>query len=77
MCELELSLLKMWAESGIKEIYKYKNRIIAFRESLTNIELFNDLTCQAFKDVEDIANHKHSIPEEFKVSIESLIQNRD
>jgi hypothetical protein len=74
--ELELLLLKMWAYSGIKEIYKYKNRIKAFREPLTNIELFYDLTCHLFKDVEDIANHKDSSPDEYKVSIESLIKSR-
>ncbi|MFF2532182.1 hypothetical protein ACFVS2_25065 [Brevibacillus sp. NPDC058079] len=76
MNELELLLLQMWADFGIEEIYKYKNRIKAFREPLTNIELFTDLTHQLFKDVEDIANHKGSVPDDYKVSVKSLIKGR-
>jgi hypothetical protein len=76
MRELENLLLKMWADNGIKEIYKYKGRIKAFREPLSNFELFTDVTSQLFSDVEDIANNKHSTPEEYKVSIETLIQDR-
>lgn len=73
---LELLLLNMWLDNGIKDIYKYKNRINAFQYSLTNIELFNDLTYLAFTDLEDIANHRYSIPEDFKVSVEDLIEKR-
>lgn len=76
MNELEMLLLKLWKNNGILEIYKYKGRIVAFREPLTNMELFNDVTMQLFSDVEDIANHKHSTPEEYKVNVEQLIQNR-
>lgn len=44
MRELELLLLKMWAENGVEEVYKYKNRIQEFREPLNDIELFYDLS---------------------------------
>ncbi|KAF6565286.1 hypothetical protein G9G63_08995 [Paenibacillus sp. EKM202P] len=76
MNELELLLLKMWEDCGIEQIYKYKNRINAYRESLPNRELFYDLTYQLFKDVEDIADYEHSSPEEYKVEVESLIKSR-
>ncbi|WP_064199690.1 hypothetical protein [Brevibacillus brevis] len=76
MNELELQLLKMWADCGVQEIFKYKNRIKIYRKHLPSIELFYDLSYQLFTDVEDIANYKESIPEEHKVSIESLIQSR-
>ena len=76
MRELELMLLEMWAANDIKEVYKYKDRIKAFREPLTNIELFTDLGSQLFKDVEDIASHRPSTAEDFKVSVQTLIENR-
>lgn len=75
--ELELLLLKMWEETGIKEIYKYKHRIKHFREPLTNIELFLDMTYCLFQDVEDIANHRDSCPEDYKVTVASLIEARN
>ncbi|MEK4790462.1 hypothetical protein [Bacillus sp. FSL K6-2971] len=78
MKDLELSLLKMWNRYEIKDIYKYKNRIKAFRgENLANFELFNDLTHVMFKDIEDIANHRDSIAEDHKASIAMLIRNRE
>lgn len=52
---LERSLLEMWHTQGIKEIYKYKHRIIVYRrEGLTGYELFTDLTCgHLFREVKD------------------------
>ncbi|MED3440226.1 hypothetical protein P4393_12245 [Bacillus subtilis] len=77
MRELELLLLKMWAENGVEEVYKYKNRIQDFREPLNNIELFYDLSHgKAFADIEDIANHRDSMPEDYKVNVQVLIENR-
>lgn len=76
MKELELSLLMMWKENGVEEIYKYKQRIKHFREPLPNLELFWDLTYKMFQDVDDIANYSDSIPEDCKISVEKLIQNR-
>lgn len=77
MKELELLLLKMWAENGVKEIYKYKHRVIEFRKPLTNIELFYDLSSgNMFADVKDTANDRNLTAEDVKVSIETLIQNR-
>jgi len=76
MQELEMQLLKMWEDAGIKAIYKYKNRINAFREPLFNIELFNDLTYKMFKDVEDTANNADCLYVDYAVSVEELIQNR-
>ncbi|ADO59567.1 hypothetical protein [Paenibacillus polymyxa] len=76
MKELELMLLNMWSECGIEEIYKYKNRIKAFKEPLLNIELFYDLTYRLFSDVEDIANHEDSCPKNYKLSVNALIQSR-
>ncbi|MEY8695953.1 hypothetical protein AB9M90_15450 [Bacillus safensis] len=78
MIDLELSLLKMWEEYEIKDIYKYKNRVKAFRgENLSNFELFNDLTHIMFKDIEDIANHRDYIAEDHKASTAMLIRNRE
>lgn len=77
MRELELLLLQMWADNRVEEVYKYKNRINWYRrEDLPGIELFHDLTYRLFQDVEDIANYKHSIPEEYKVSVKKLIEDR-
>ncbi|AJS61594.1 hypothetical protein UB51_16845 [Paenibacillus sp. IHBB 10380] len=77
MNELELLLLKMWAEFGIEYIYKYKNRIKVFkREGLVSYELFCDLTYRMFTDVEDIANDDDLYPEDCKVSVTSLIESR-
>lgn len=76
MKELELLLLKMWAENGVKEIYKYKNRVKEYRAPLTNIELFYDITYNMFPDVEDTANDRNLTAEDVKVSIETLIKNR-
>lgn len=75
---LELSLLEMWHEQGIKEIYKYKNRIKVYkREGLIRYELFTDLTCGLlFKDVEDTANYQDATPEDFKVRVDVLLTNR-
>jgi hypothetical protein len=65
MRELELLLLKMWAEFGIEYIYKYKNRIHVYkREGLIRYELFCDLTYRMFTDVEDTANGNELYPEE-------------
>lgn len=75
MKELELMLLKVWKENGVKEIYKYKSRIKFFREPLPNIELFFDMGQKMFRDVEDIAN-TDALPEEFKRNIDDLIQLR-
>lgn len=76
--DLELALLKVWSDAGIKEIYKYKNRIKIFKEPhLHHNELFYDLTYRLYQDIEDIANHRISNPEEHKVSVESLIKNRE
>lgn len=74
--DLELSLLRHWNVNGIKEIYKYKHSIKAFRSPLVNFELFKDLSGGMFLDVEDIANHKFGEPEEYKVSVEELILKR-
>jgi len=30
-----------------------------------------------FKDIEDVANHNNSLPNDFAVSIENLIKNRE
>lgn len=76
MKNLELMLLNMWKDNGFNIIYKYKNRIKAFREPLVNIELFYDVTQNMFQDVEDIANYDNSAPEDFKKDIGSLIQTR-
>ncbi|TVX85611.1 hypothetical protein [Paenibacillus agilis] len=73
---LELLLLKMWKDNGISEVFKYKNRIHIYRGDLPSIELFNDLTYRLFQDVEDIAKHADSIPDDYKVSIEELIKVR-
>lgn len=74
MKNLETALLKMWRDNGINEVYKYKNRIKAFREPLKNIELFADLTNRMF---EDISHHKNSTPSDFKIEIDNLIKNRN
>lgn len=77
MRELELLLLVEWAENGVKEVYKYKNRIKAFRDPLINIELINDLSCgEMFADIDDVANHMDASPADYKVSIATLIENR-
>ncbi|SGI73857.1 Uncharacterised protein [Mycobacterium tuberculosis] len=77
--ELELALLKLWEEAGIREIYKYKNRIKVYkREGLVRYELFCDITCGTmFTDVEDTANGEDLYAEECKVEVKSLIVNRD
>lgn len=76
MKDLELMLLNMWKNNDFEFIYKYKNRIKAFREPLVNIELFYDPTYGMFQDVEDIADYEDSIPEDFKRSINDLIHTR-
>lgn len=76
MKDLELMLLNMWKSNDFEVIYKYKNRIKAFREPLVNIELFYDPTYGMFQDVEDIANYEDSTPEDFKRKIDDLIQAR-
>jgi hypothetical protein len=76
MKEFELALLNMWKDNRVKEIFKYKNRIYHFREPLVNIELFFDMTYKMFEDVDDIANYNNSAPEDYKISIDELIQNR-
>ncbi|QRV11392.1 hypothetical protein JR311_20435 (plasmid) [Bacillus velezensis] len=77
MRELELLLLVMWAENGVNEVYKYKNRIKAFREPLVNIELINDLSCGGmFADITDVASYKDASPVDYKVSIATLVENR-
>ena len=73
---VETMLLEIWKNNGVTEIYKYKSRIKAFREPLTNIELFYDMTQSMFQDVEDIANHNYSSPKSYKKNIEDLIQSR-
>ena len=77
MKELELLLLNNWKKYGVKEIYKYKHRIKAFREPLKNIELFTDLSSGSmFADLKDIADDTNSTAEDCKVSVEVLIKNR-
>ena len=77
MNELEMALLKMWAENGVEEVYKYKHRVMEYRKPLTNIELFNDITCgKVFADIKDKANYSNATSEDCKISIETLIQNR-
>ncbi|URJ76338.1 hypothetical protein MF621_004044 (plasmid) [Bacillus velezensis] len=77
MRDLESLLLMMWAENGVEEIYKYKNRIKSFREPLANIELINDLSCgEMFADINDVASHKDASPVDYKVSISTLVKNR-
>lgn len=74
---LEQSLLEMWQGFGIKEIYKYKNRIKVYkREGLVRYELFTDLTYRLFADVEDTANYHDATPEDFKVRVEDLLSDR-
>ncbi|WP_186332825.1 hypothetical protein MKY82_22145 [Paenibacillus sp. FSL W7-1279] len=78
LIDLELALLKMWAATGIKEIYKYKNRIKIYkREGLSRFELFYDLSHSMFTDVEDTANGDDLYAEECKVSVEVLIKRRE
>lgn len=79
LIDLELQLLKMWSNAGVEEIYKYKNRIKEFRRpGLTRFELFYDLTSGTmFKDVKDTANGDELYAEDCKVSVESLIKNRE
>lgn len=79
LVDLELQLLKMWSNAGVEEIYKYKNRIKEYRRpGLTKFELFYDLTSGTmFKDVEDTANGDELYAEDCKVSVESLIKNRE
>lgn len=75
--DLELALLRMWSDAGIKEIYKYKNRIKIYkREGLGRFELFYDLSQAMFTDVEDTANGDDLYAEEYKVSVDMLIKNR-
>ncbi|MGF6357120.1 hypothetical protein ABIE27_005059 [Paenibacillus sp. 4624] len=75
---LELSLLEMWHSQGIEEIYKYKNRIKVYRrEGLIRYELFTDITCGLlFKDVEDTANYRDATPEDYKVRVDVLLNDR-
>jgi hypothetical protein len=76
--EMELALLKHWAIGGVKEVFKYKNRIMWFREPHPSIDMFNDLTHLMFNDVVDIASLKgNAHPEEHKVNVESLIKSRE
>ncbi|WP_336784052.1 hypothetical protein [Paenibacillus illinoisensis] len=78
MSELELLLLKMWAENGIVEVYKYKNRIKVFkREGLVRYELFCDLTYKMFPDLEDTANRDDAYAEDCKASVKDLIKSRE
>lgn len=75
--DLELTLLRHWNANNIKEIYKYKNSIKAFRSPLVNFELFKDLSSgSVFTDIKDITSHKFGEPEEYKVSVEELILKR-
>ncbi|MFC3797919.1 hypothetical protein [Cohnella sp. GCM10012308] len=73
--DIELALLQMWERNDIQEIFKYKRRIHYFRERLSNIELFYDLSFVLFADVDDIAS-KDITPEEGKVSVAELIRKR-
>lgn len=78
LIDLELALLRMWAHVGIKEIYKYKNRIKIYkREGLGRFELFYDLSHAMFTDVEDTANGDDLFAEDCKASIEMLIKRRE
>lgn len=75
--DLERLLLEMWLASGIKEIYKYKNRIKVYkREGLTRSELFYDLTYVLFADIVDIANYEEAEAEDYKVRVDELLEKR-
>ncbi|MGG1880521.1 hypothetical protein ABDI30_23535 [Paenibacillus cisolokensis] len=76
--DLELALLRMWSDAGIKEIYKYKNRIKIYkREGLCRFELFYDLSHAMFTDVEDTANGDDLYADDCKASVEMLIKRRE
>lgn len=74
---IELTLLKMWADAGIKEVYKYKYRIKAYRVPFVYFDLLYDPSSRMFTDVEDIANTRDSCPEDGKVSITEMIRKRE
>ncbi|WP_186314849.1 hypothetical protein [Bacillus pumilus] len=75
--DMEAILLKMWSDVGIECIYKYKNRIKAFREPLPSIELLNDVAGLFFSDIEDIANHSNSAPIDFAVRIKDILREQE
>ena len=75
--ELELILLNIWKNSGIEEIYKYKRRIKEFREPLTNIDLFLDVTYSLFQDIKDVADYENLSPIDCVVNINDLIKERE
>lgn len=76
--DLELTLLLIWKEEGIEEIYKYKNRIKIFfgNPGRVHIELMYDVTHLLFRELKDIASHKDMEPEEGKLKIDDMITKR-
>lgn len=74
--QVETYLLKAWEKAGFKEIYKYKGRIKAFREPLTNLDLLYEPSQELFTDVQDIADFAESSPEQYKIPINFLLAKR-
>lgn len=72
--EFELTLLTLWSQY-YKKIYKYKNRINAFKEPRPNLELFYDINNEYFNELPDIATIDCD-PEDGAVNISELIANR-
>ena len=73
----EVSLLEMWHNAkSFDKIYKYKNRIMAFRQPLTNIELFYDLSYGMFEEIQDTADGSDYYAEDCAVEIKQLLDKK-
>lgn len=75
--KFEIYLLKMWSNSkSFEKVYKYKNRIRAFRQPLTDIDLFYDLTYLLFEDIIDTADSNKYYVEDYVIDIDTLLNKR-
>lgn len=73
----EVSLLEMWYNAkSFDKIYKYKNRIRAFRQPLTNIELFYDLSHRMFEEIQDTADGSDYYVKDCAVEIKELLDKK-
>ncbi len=76
--ELEIQLLRFWQKERIQFIYKYKHRIMEFREGdRVPTELFHDITCgKMFRDVKDIVSYDDVYPEDVRSHVGGHLADR-
>lgn len=75
--KFEIYLLEMWhSAKSFDKIFKYKNRIKAFRQPLTNIELFYDITQLMFEELVDTADRDDYYAEDCAISIKELLDKK-